>query len=122
MPLSNSSCTKQPMKTNIEQFLKDAPQHMLPLDGWTMFVESSGGWCWSLDEETAIYASPFFDDAAGIPLEFCYDEYAEASASAFIPFALTGDLMKDIEQYRTLIRPYMALRRGQRAFENLPTL
>ncbi len=107
----------------IEKFLKEAPKLMVPINGWTMFVESSGGWCWSYkDSEIAIYASPFWDDLAGIPLEFCYDEFAEASVSAFIPFELTGDLEKDVTEYLAKLIPYFALRPNHQAFKDAPSI
>ena len=117
-------------KERAERFLREAARLMTPIDGWTMFVESSGGWCWSLPPELAgnehglaLYASPFWEDLAGIPVEFCLNDHNEASVSAFVPFTPTDDLQADAERYRALIRPYLALRPMQTALGNgLPTL
>ncbi len=104
------------------EFVKTAARLMEPLDGWTLFVESSGGWCWSHDtERLAVYASPFWDDCAGIPVDFG-DRDGDSYASVFVPFDLTGDLAADVAAYRAAVRPYLALRPGQDALGRCPEL
>lgn len=57
------------MATTIKQaeaFVRAAERRMEPLDGWTMFVESSGGWSWSHPGDAlTVYASPFWEGLAG---------------------------------------------------------
>ncbi len=86
---------------------------MEPMEGWTMFVESSGGWCWSNEKyHNACYASPFWEDVSGICLEFC-DSNGEGLVHCVVPFALTGDLETDVIAYRETLRPYLRLIPGE---------
>jgi hypothetical protein len=106
-------------ETKIPKFLREASRLMPPLDGWVMDHEQSGGWRW--DHPTAkmsIYASPFWDGLAGIPVEVAPDD-ENPIVSAFVPFAISGDMEEDIAAYREAIRPYLKLRLGHDAFAGM---
>ena len=98
-----------------ERFLEQATPLMEQLDGWTFFVESSGGWSWSFGSEFAIYATPFWEGCAGIPLQFIDPETDDILFSVFLPFTPTGNTWEDAKRYREMIRPYLAIRPNDNA-------
>jgi len=97
------------MNAETERWLKTAPKLFELLDtphGWQFCIESSGAWCWCKPER-AVYASPFWEGLAGVPVDEC-DDNGRIVFTDFIPFTLTGDDRADARNYLDLMRRVLA--------------